>query len=261
MFKREGRKASWRREQPERGCGRQESLLPAGRTSPPSPGPSATWSVPALVPMEEAGEGLGICLLLDSERKAALVCRKEGQQAQLAGCPPGLGRPQGRAMGTVCQVTLASTFLRGAGSFSYSREPLEEARASCLVGCCWRPAARESHESCRSWLPGWECSLLECPCSGELTPTQAAQDDSTASEALGADPEGVSDPLSTPGPLHEGDNWCPQKQLAQGRTEQGPTGSPSRSLSSPGVLVKKSRPLPLSAPFTEASVRGPRDQL
>ena len=56
-------------------------------------------------------------------------------------------------------------------------------------------------------------------------------------------------------------NRCPQKQLAQGHTEQGPTGSPSRSLSSPGALVKKSRPLPLSAPFTETSVRGPRDQL
>ena len=86
----------------------------------------------------------------------------------------------------------------------------------------------QGHSTLRPVL-GLSVTCLEAPvsqkkshpagCSGELTPTQAAQDDSTASEALGADPEGVSDPLSTPGPLHEGDNWCPQKQLAQGRTE------------------------------------------
>lgn len=90
--------------------------------------PSFPWAcssqVSASSGAHRGGQGRpGHSPLLDSESKAALVCRKEGQQAQLARYPPGPGRPQGRAMGTACQATQASTFLTGAGFFSHSREP------------------------------------------------------------------------------------------------------------------------------------------
>ena len=53
----------------------------------------------------------------------------------------------------------------------------------------------------------------------------------------------------------------PAEAAGPGSYRAGPSWVSIQTLSSPGPLVKNSRPLPLSAPFTEASVRGPRDQL
>lgn len=121
-------------------------------------------------------------------------------------------------MGRACLATQANIFLRGVSSFSHSREP--EASGGdqsfmlgglLLASCCLRVP----------WLPCWEGSLLGCPCDGELTPIQAAQPQRLSE----AEPQGVSDPLSTPGPA-----------------------------AAPGVKF-----LLCKAPFGEGSVRGTRD--
>ena len=130
---------------------------------------------------------------LVARSKAALGRAKgrPGPQAGLAQCPLGPWCPWGRATGTMCLVTRANTFLSEARSFDNSREP----------GSLWRkPAWCRLPESpprgplC--WPLSLEGSLLACLCEGRLTSSQAARAYNRASQSLGAEPEGLSDPLN-----------------------------------------------------------------
>lgn len=126
-------------------------------------------------------------------RSKAALGRAEGRpgpQAGLAQCPLGPGCPWGRATGTVCLVTRANTFLSEARSFDNSREP----------GSLWRKPAwcrlPESPPEVPSAGRGvWKGLCWPASVRG-LTSSQAARAYNRASQSLGAEPEGLSDPLN-----------------------------------------------------------------
>lgn len=93
--------------------------------------------------------------------------------------------------------------------------------------------------------PGFQAgrAFAEMPLQWGAHSHQAAQEDSTASEALDRSGRGLRPSLHS-WPTSQRRELCLQKQLAQGRIEQGPAGSPSRPKLSLGLWSKTPGPCP-----------------